>query len=158
MEQEKQSMYECLIEWLQNINGNEKYTENQLSTGWIFATTLHQLDPEYFSNEKFLSKIKQDVDNWRLKVSNLRKVVDALFNYYVDVVGFNLLEEMKPDVNKIGERCDKNEIGKTIQLILGCAVNCAEKEKYITQIMELEVSVAEILLIFSKFFYNFAFY
>lgn len=138
---EKLSMYDCLIEWLQIINGAETpYTANQLSCGFVLASSLNQIDPIYFSQEKFLSKIKGDVDNWRLKVSNLRKVVDALFNYYIDIVGFNLLEGMKPDVNKIGEKADKIEIGKTIQLILGCAVNCSEKEKYITQIMELEVS------------------
>lgn len=139
MEQDKANMYACLIEWLQIFNGSEEqYSATTLSDGFIFAKSLHQIDSNYFSDQKFLSKIKQDADNWRLKVSNLRKIVDALFDYYSDVVGINLTEELKPDVNKIGDKNDKKEIGKLVQLILGCAVNCVDKEKYITQIMELE--------------------
>lgn len=143
MQQDKRDMYDCLIEWLQIVNDVsdlKKFTPSYLSNGLIFARTLNQIDPNYFSEEKLLSKIKQDVDtNWRLKVSNLRKVVDALFNYYIDMVGLlNFSDELKPDVGKIGEKTDKTEIGKLVQLILGCAVNCMEKEKYITQIMELE--------------------
>lgn len=142
MQQTNRDMYDCLIEWLQIVNGvsdNQTFTPQYLSNGFIFARTLNQIDPIYFSDEKLVSKIRQDVDtNWRLKVSNLRKVVDFLFNYYIDMVGYGLNDELKPDVGKIGEKMDKTEIGKLVQLILGCAVNCLEKEKYITQIMELE--------------------
>lgn len=136
MEQDKANK---IIEWLQIFNGSdESYTPNSLSDGFIFAKSLHQIDSVFFSDEKLLSKIKQDADNWRLKVSNLRKIVDALYDYYSDVMGINLTEELKPDVNKIGEKSDTKEIGKLVQLILGCAVNCADKEQYITQIMDLE--------------------
>lgn len=143
MQKDSRDMYDCLIEWLQIVNDDndrKKFTPSYLSNGLIFAQTLNQIDPNYFSEEKLVSKIKQDVDtNWRLKVSNLRKVVDALFNYYIDMVGLlNLSDGLKPDVGKIGEKTDKVEIGKLVQLILGCAVNCMEKEKYITQIMDLE--------------------
>lgn len=140
MEQDKTNMYACLIEWLQIFNGSEEqYTANALSDGFIFAKSLNQIDSSYFSEEKLLSKIKQDANsNWRLKVSNLRKILDALYDYYSDVMGINLTDQLKPDVNKIGEKCDKKDIGKLVQLILGCAVNCTDKEQYITQIMELE--------------------
>ncbi|XP_063703135.1 protein hook [Culicoides brevitarsis] len=143
MQEENREMYACLIEWLALVNGESdanKFTPSYLSNGMIFALTLHQIDPSYFSEERLLSKIKQDVDtNWRLKVSNLRKIVDFLYNYYIDMLGLlNLSDALKPDVGKIGEKTDKHEIGKLVQLILGCAVNCAEKEKYITQIMDLE--------------------
>uniref|UniRef100_A0A336MEW5 Protein hook n=1 Tax=Culicoides sonorensis TaxID=179676 RepID=A0A336MEW5_CULSO len=142
MQQENRDMYDCLIDWLKIVNGNDEkeFSPQYLSNGFIFAKTLNQIDPHYFSDDKLVSKIKQDVDtNWRLKVSNLRKVVDALLNYYIDMVGLlNISDGLKPDIAKIGEKNDKSEIGKLVQLILGCAVNCMEKEKYITQIMELE--------------------
>jgi protein HOOK3 len=89
--------------------------------------------------DSWLSKIKTDVgSNWRLKVSNLKKIVDAVFEYYSDSLNSSLAEEVRPDVMKIVENGDQVELGRLLQLILGCAVNCANKQKYITQIMDLE--------------------
>ena len=33
-----------------------------------------------------------------------------------------------PDVNRIGELNDHVELGRLLQLVLGCAVNCDHKE------------------------------
>lgn len=33
-----------------------------------------------------------------------------------------------PDVNLIGEHSDAAELGRMLQLILGCAVNCEQKQ------------------------------
>ena len=40
-----------------------------------------------------------------------------------------------------GERDDPNELGRLLQLILGCAVNCDSKQEYIERIMAMEESV-----------------
>lgn len=46
-----------------------------------------------------------------------------------------------PDVNAIGESTDMVELGRLLQLILGCAVNCDEKHEYIQRIMAMEEAV-----------------
>lgn len=45
-----------------------------------------------------------------------------------------------------GERNDKCELGRLLQLILGCAVNCANKEEYIGRIMSMEESVQHVVM------------
>lgn len=70
--------------------------------------------------DNWVAKIKTDVgSNWRLKVSNLRKVVEAVFDYYTDVLNLNLNEFRRPDVNKIAEHNDNFEMGRLLQLLLG---------------------------------------
>ena len=45
--------------------------------------------PDYF-NESWLSKIKsEDVTNWRLKVSNLKKILKGILEYNLEVCIFN---------------------------------------------------------------------
>ncbi|XP_055709955.1 protein hook [Phlebotomus papatasi] len=142
MENEKVELCESLIKWLQCLklsgaHGNAR----EMSDGVAMAQALNQIAPEHFT-DSWLSKIKTDVShNWRLKVSNLKKVVEGVFDYYMDVLNLNLSDFAKPDVMRIAEKADKAELTRLLQLILGCAVNCAEKQDYITQIMELEESL-----------------
>ena len=44
-------------------------------------------------------------------------------------------------VTVLGEHVDVSELGRLLQLILGCAVNCEEKQEYIQRIMGMEESV-----------------
>lgn len=49
-------------------------------------------------------------------------------------------------LNYTGERNDVEELGRLLQLILGCAVNCANKEEYIGKIMSMEESVQHVVM------------
>lgn len=50
----------------------------ELSDGVAIAEALTQIAPEYFSTA-WNSKIKTDVGhNWRLKVSNLKKILEGV--------------------------------------------------------------------------------
>ncbi|XP_050084380.1 protein hook [Anopheles aquasalis] len=142
MESDKMEIYETLIRWLSELNLSAPHeTVQELCDGVALAQALNQIAPEVFS-DGWLAKIKADVGaNWRLKVSNLRKIVEGVYVYYQDELSLHLSEELRPDVLKIAEKCDAYELGRLLQLILGCAVNCLEKQKYITQIMELEESL-----------------
>lgn len=135
-------IYESLIRWLRVLQLSAPHDNvQQLSDGVALAQALNQIAPEMFS-ENWLGKIKEDVgQNWRLKVSNLKKIIEGVYVYYQDILSLNLSEELRPDAMKIAEKCDGFELGRLLQLILGCAVNCLEKQKYITQIMELEESL-----------------
>lgn len=57
--------------------------------------------------------------NWRLKVSNLKKVTTSVMEYYTDVLNLTLSDFPTPDVLKIAEKHDLIELGRLLQLILG---------------------------------------
>uniref|UniRef100_A0A1B0A799 Protein hook n=1 Tax=Glossina pallidipes TaxID=7398 RepID=A0A1B0A799_GLOPL len=87
----------------------------------------------------WLSKIKTDTGtNWRLKMSNIKKVIEGLYDYYGDVLNYSLAEYRRPDAMRIAEMCDIKELERLLKLVLGCAVNCSLKQDYIRQIMCLE--------------------
>ncbi|KAK1877945.1 Protein Hook like 2 [Dissostichus eleginoides] len=56
------------------------------------------------------------------------------------------VEVHMPDVTLIGEMGDVTELGKLVQLVLGCAVSCEKKEEQIQQIMRLEESVQHVVM------------
>uniref|UniRef100_A0A8C4IIH1 Hook microtubule tethering protein 2 n=1 Tax=Dicentrarchus labrax TaxID=13489 RepID=A0A8C4IIH1_DICLA len=104
------------------------------------------LDPSWF-NETWLGRIKEESGaNWRLKVSNLKKILKSMLEYYHDVLGHPVSDEHLPDVNLIGEMGDVTELGKLVQLVLGCAVSCEKKQEQIQQIMTLEESVQHVVM------------
>ncbi|MBN3313985.1 HOOK1 protein, partial [Atractosteus spatula] len=110
------------------------------------SQALHQIDPAWFS-EGWLSRIKEDVgDNWRLKVSNLKKVLQMIVDYYNEVLGQQISDFTLPDLNLVAEHSDPVELGRLLQLILGCAVKCERKQEYIQIIMTLEELVQHVVM------------
>ncbi|XP_063548337.1 protein hook-like [Cydia strobilella] len=130
-----------LIKWLQTLNLKAKHgNPSELSDGVAIAEALTQVAPEYFS-PSWNFKIKTDVGhNWRLKVSNLKKILEGVFDYHQDILNLSLQDFSRPDVVNIAEHADPSDLGRLLQLVLSCAVNCDKKEEYITRIMELELS------------------
>lgn len=137
-----------LIKWLNTFELHAAHsTAEDISTGEALAEALTQIAPEWFT-AVWNSKIKSDVSsNWRLKVSNLKKIIEAVTEYYVECLNQPLSGYVKPDAQKIGEHCDKQELKRLMQLVLGCAVNCNEKQYFITRIMGLEESVQQVNLV-----------
>lgn len=138
-----EDLHKSLIKWLQTFElGPLAETVDELSNGVAMGHVLVQIAPDHFI--RLNSSIHSDIgDNWRLKVNNLKKILKCLEEYYQDVLSLHLLEVAKPNLMKIGEHCDPIEIGKMLRLILGCAVNCEDKQKYITRIMDMEESVQQ---------------
>ncbi|RLW05648.1 hypothetical protein DV515_00004681 [Chloebia gouldiae] len=100
-----------------------------LTNGVAMAQVLHQIDVAWF-DASWLSRIKEDVgDNWRIKF-----------------LGQQIAEELIPDLTRISENSDPTELGRLLQLILGCAVNCERKQEHIQNIMTLEESVQHVVM------------
>ncbi|XP_076353486.1 hook microtubule tethering protein isoform X1 [Tachypleus tridentatus] len=138
---------ESLIKWLKtfDLEGNHKTAED-LCDGVVMAQALAQIAPEYF-NSGWLAKIKSGTgSNWRLKVSNLRKILKGILDYYNEALGQQIIGFKMPDVNAIGENSNPVELGRMLQLVLGCAVNCDRKQEYIEAIMELEEDVQHVVM------------
>ncbi|KFO84272.1 Protein Hook 1, partial [Buceros rhinoceros silvestris] len=117
-----------------------------LTNGVAMAQVLHQIDVAWF-DASWLNRIKDDVgDNWRIKSSNLKKILQGIMDYYHEFLGQQISEELIPDLNRISENSDPAELGRLLQLILGCAVNCERKQEHIQNIMTLEESVQHVVM------------
>lgn len=136
-----------LIKWLDTFDLQVPHSSvEDISDGVALAHVLAQIAPEWFT-AAWRVKIKTDVSsNWRLKVSNLKKIVEAVMEYYIECLNQQLSGYVKPDASKIGEHCDYHELRRLLQLILGCAVNCNQKQKYITRIMGMEETVQQAIM------------
>ncbi|XP_014834177.1 PREDICTED: protein Hook homolog 2-like isoform X3 [Poecilia mexicana] len=146
MSLDKAKLCDSLLTWLQTFQVPSCDNKHDLTSGVAIAHVLHRIDPSWF-NETWLGRIKEESEaNWRLKVSNLKKVLKSMLEYYHDVLGQQVSDEHLPDVNLIGELGDVTELGKLLQLVLGCAVSCEKKQEQIQQIMTLEESVQHVVM------------
>ncbi|XP_054606737.2 protein Hook homolog 2 [Nothobranchius furzeri] len=146
MSLDKAEPCDSLLTWLQTFQVPSCSSKRELTSGVAIAHVLNRLDPAWF-NETWLGRIKEESeDNWRLKVSNLKKILKITLEYYHDVLGHQVSDEHLPDVSLIGEMGDATELGKLMQLVLGCAISCEKKEEQIQQIMTLEESVQHVVM------------
>uniref|UniRef100_A0A667XK80 Hook microtubule-tethering protein 1 n=1 Tax=Myripristis murdjan TaxID=586833 RepID=A0A667XK80_9TELE len=110
------------------------------------SSSLWCRDPAWFS-DGWLSRIKTDVgDNWRLKMNNLKKILQMMVDYYNEVLAQQISDFPLPDLALVAEHSDPVELGRLLQLILGCAVKCERKQEYIQIIMTLEESVQHVVM------------
>ncbi|KFM58220.1 Protein Hook-like protein, partial [Stegodyphus mimosarum] len=131
-----------LIQWLKtfNIEGVDGTVED-FTNGVVISKVLNNIDNEFFE-DAWLAKIKTDTGtNWRLKASNLKKILKGILDYYSEVLGQQITGFRMPDVNAIAEKNDIIELGRLLQLVLGCAVNCERKQEYIEALMGLEEDI-----------------
>lgn len=136
-----------LLTWMQTFQVSGPCTSYEDLTGGVaIAQVLHVIDPTWF-NETWVMRIKPDTgDNWRMKVNNLKKVLQSVLEYYQDVLGHPVSEDHIPDVALIGEFSNTAELRKMVQLVLGCAISCDKKEEHIQQIMTLGESVQQAVM------------
>ncbi|XP_074424255.1 protein Hook homolog 3-like isoform X4 [Larus michahellis] len=79
---ERAELGESLLTWIQTFDTETPcQTMEDLTNGVVMAQVLQKIDPTYF-DESWLNRIKTEVgDNWRLKVSNLKKILKGILNY-----------------------------------------------------------------------------
>ncbi|XP_042590255.1 protein Hook homolog 2-like isoform X1 [Cyprinus carpio] len=141
----KHRLSDSLFIWLQTFQVPSCASKQELTSGVAIAHVLNKIDSSWF-NETWLSRIKEDGGtNWRLKVSNLKKILQSMMEYYHDVLGQQVSDEHVPDVCLIGEMGDGTELGRLLQLVLG-SVSCDHKQEHIQQIMTLEESVQHVVM------------
>ncbi|XP_064416803.1 protein Hook homolog 2 [Latimeria chalumnae] len=147
MSVDKTELCDSLLIWLQTFQvPSPCATKADLTSGVTIAHVLHRIDPSWFS-AAWLGRIKEEAcDNWRLKVSNLKKILQSVQEYYVDVLGHQISDYYLPDVILIGEHSHAGELGRLLQLVLGCAVSCEKKQEHIKQIMTLGESVQHVVM------------
>uniref|UniRef100_A0A8C5CSZ8 Hook microtubule-tethering protein 1 n=1 Tax=Gadus morhua TaxID=8049 RepID=A0A8C5CSZ8_GADMO len=147
MDDNKAVLCESLLIWLQTFNTPSSCsTLTELTNGEAMSQALHHIDSVWFS-KSWLGRIKPDVgDNWRLKMNNLKKILQMMVDYYNEVLGEQMSDFPLPDVALVAEHTDPLNTGRLLQLILGCAVKCDRKQEYIQIIMTLEESVQHVVM------------
>ncbi|KAL4135120.1 hypothetical protein QTP88_006769 [Uroleucon formosanum] len=144
---ENKDLCNVLLKWLQTLQLKTPHrTLYDITDGVALAEALNQISPECF-DENWFSKIKKDVgNNWRLKVSNLKKIVEKIQDFYQDCDTQHMSNFVKPDVIKIGDQDDTMELARLLQLILGCAVNCRNAQDYITNIRSMDENSQTVIM------------
>ncbi|XP_078525971.1 protein Hook homolog 1 [Lissotriton helveticus] len=147
MEAKDTELCESLILWLQTFNTAAPCkTIQDLTSGVAMAQVLNKIDSAWF-DDSWRNRIKDEVgDNWRIKANNLKKILQGIMDYFHEFLGQQISEFLLPDLNRIAENCDPTELGRLLQLILGCAVNCGKKQEHIQVIMTLEESVQHVVM------------
>ncbi|XP_034002759.1 protein Hook homolog 1 [Trematomus bernacchii] len=79
-------------------------------------------------------------------MNNLKKILQMIVDYYNEVLGQEIAVFLVPDVALVAEHSDPKELGRLLQLVLGCAVRCERKQEYIQIIMTLEESVQHVVM------------
>uniref|UniRef100_A0A665UA52 Calponin-homology (CH) domain-containing protein n=1 Tax=Echeneis naucrates TaxID=173247 RepID=A0A665UA52_ECHNA len=107
---------------------------------------VHYRDPAWFT-DAWLGRIKADVeDNWRLKMNKLKKILQMVVDYYNEVLNQEISDFPLPEMALVAEHSNPVELGRLLQLVLGCAVRCERKQEYIQIIMTLEESVQHVVM------------
>ncbi|XP_036044895.1 protein Hook homolog 2 isoform X1 [Onychomys torridus] len=147
MSVDKAELCGSLLTWLQTFQVPPPCASPQdLSSGLAIAHVLNQIDPSWF-NDAWLQGITEDPSpSWKSKVRKLEKILQSLMEYSKDVLGHPVSEQHLPDVSLIGELSNPAELGKLLQLVLGCAISCEKKQEYIQRIMTLEESVQHVVM------------
>uniref|UniRef100_A0A8D3D7Y2 Calponin-homology (CH) domain-containing protein n=1 Tax=Scophthalmus maximus TaxID=52904 RepID=A0A8D3D7Y2_SCOMX len=98
MSLDRAELCDSLLNWLQTFQVPSCNSKQDLTSGVAIAHVLHRIDRSWF-NETWLGRIKEENGvNWRLKVSNLKKILKSMLEYYHDDLGdlrrqVRLLEE-----------------------------------------------------------------
>ena len=136
-----EELAECLLMWVQTFDvDGEKDSVQGLCDGAALVNILLEVSSCYFSDK--LAGVKSDeASNKHIKISNLKKIMNAVLSFYDNEIGMRIQENKKPNLKMIVENSSLLEMGRLLQLVLGCAVNCDNKQDYIQAIMGMEESV-----------------
>uniref|UniRef100_A0A3Q3W166 Calponin-homology (CH) domain-containing protein n=1 Tax=Mola mola TaxID=94237 RepID=A0A3Q3W166_MOLML len=93
MSLDKAELCDSLLTWLQTFQVPSCSSKRDLTSGVAIAYVLHRIDPFWF-NETWLGRIKEETGaNLRLKVSNLKKILKSMLEYYHDVLSHQVSDE-----------------------------------------------------------------
>ncbi|EGG16600.1 hook family protein [Cavenderia fasciculata] len=132
---------QSLVKWINTFEGlsNSCDSLSDLSDGVILYEIANQISSKYFD-----SPISSQ-DNWVLKSDNIKTLLAALDAYYNNELTLtNQVDHI--DADQVAKN-DEEEIVNLIKVILGIAVECDDKEKYIGAIMNLDADVQNDMMV-----------
>ena len=107
---------------------------NDLVDGMLLHNVFLQIDPEPLQDDV----ISPDGSSL-IRAKNLKAVVDNMKQFYEEELGHLVLRV--PDTTSLGKepKLNVSEMKLLLLLLLGCAVQCPNKERFITKIKTLNV-------------------
>ena len=125
-----------LVAWI-NINNLSHQAADilELSNTILLTEFMQQVAPDYFNS---LDLVTED-SAWPSKLNNLKQFTAALDSFYQNVLKIPadaIADDL--DLAAMARNDDRNELMRLIELVMGAAVSCDEKETYIARIMGLE--------------------
>ncbi|CAH8593314.1 unnamed protein product [Schistosoma curassoni] len=122
------------------------YSIHNVTDGIVLGKVLHTIAPNHFTDE-WLQKLNYDAEiNWRLKVSNLKKILKAVIEFLNEGIEDRISVQCLPNLQEIAEHENEESTFRLLQLILACAVNCDNKQTYIQTIMGMEETVQQAIM------------
>jgi protein HOOK3 len=113
-----------------------------LADGVLMFEVMVRICPSRFD----LSSIKQNVeDNWALRSTNLKKLVRGLEEYYGMELGQGV-SFASIDVSAIAKEKNTTEIVKLVEGVLGCTVQCENRNDFIIGIQGLDAQYQQNLM------------
>jgi len=132
-----QSTIQAILEFLNLTKLDDTVVDiSSLSDGVALFNLLSQIAPLHFDNSTITLSVQ---DNWPLKLSNLKKLSSNLHDYYSSVLEqqFTSSENSNVDLTKLAKQNTTSEIVKLVEQVMGCAVQCEDRDMYIGFIMTL---------------------
>lgn len=142
-------LYSSLLKWLEScleLAGTVTFNPANVSDGNSLADCLVQLAPDFFTPSWRSRIITETGGNWKLKLNNLKKIHRSVQDYYDSVLHISLNKFKMPDLTLIAEIGNKEDTARLIQLVLGIAINCVQKDTYIQAIMGMQQDVQHVVM------------
>ncbi|BFZ12289.1 hypothetical protein BsWGS_15328 [Bradybaena similaris] len=139
-EVEKLYMQSPLVRWVETFKANDGHPleYKDLYEGVFLNDVMQQIDPRLAYD-----KVNRSVEDATARLHNWDILVNNIQGYYRDVLQ-QLLVLRLPNIGLIcrepGKDCSFLEVRKALLLILGCAVQCEQKEEFIDKIMTLDIT------------------
>ncbi|TPP62807.1 Hook 3 [Fasciola gigantica] len=140
-------LVENLLKWLRTFEtASNVHFVSEIADGLVLGNVLSTISPKHFTPEWLTELYRNESQNWTAKANNLRQILQAVTDFLTEVPDERISIYPEPDLVAIAKDNDHLAAIHLLQLVLGCAVNCENKEKYIEAIMGMEESVQQSLM------------
>ena len=120
-----------MVNWVNTFHGVEVRGLDELSDGVVLYEILREIAPSHFGE----GVLKDNCgSNAILKTTNVKKLLRFLESYYKEVLMQDIDMDMV-DAAKVAQ-AQSVEVSKLVELVLGCAVQCDDKHRYIERVMK----------------------
>ena len=132
-------MEAAIVDWLNTFGLGEAGACRSvwdLKDGVVLLRVLHEISPSHFE----LSALSSSEGNWALSASNVKKLLRLVDEYYRAVLGKRVGEIDAIDAALIARDNDAEEMLSLVELVVGVAVMCPDKARFIQNIFALDAA------------------
>lgn len=136
MSTHSQDVEHAVLTWISSFEDLNHKTDNieNLADGVTLTEIMNKIEPTIFN----ISKINPEcADNWALRLNNLSFLYEGLEHFYLNVLN-KPFDKAYVDIVKVSKNDDREGVFNLVELVIGAAVRCHDREYYINKIMGLD--------------------